>query len=263
MIRGPVLVTGASRGIGRALAEELARRNLEVYGTSRDPTRFPGPIPGLTILPLRLENRESVDACAGAAGGIEVLVNNAAQSLMGAVEDVSVEEIEEIFAMNLFGLVRLTKRFLPGMRERGRGTIVNLGSLAGTYTPPFQSAYAASKAGLEAFSKILRGEVEKYGIKVVHLIPGYIRTLIEPRMAIPEDSVYGEELRRFRAARDVKMTKAPSPEEAAAKIVRILEKKNPRPVYHLGRGTPLLGLVRRLLPERLALAIIRRFYGLK
>jgi short-subunit dehydrogenase len=262
MIRGPVLVAGASRGIGREVAAELARRDVKVFGTSRDPSRVSDPFPGVTFIPLRLESEESVLACAAAAGGIEVLVNNAAQSLMGAVEDVPVAEIEEIFAMNLFGLVRLTKEFLPGMRERGRGTIVNLGSLAGTFTPPFQSAYAASKAGLEAFSKTLRGEVGKHGIKVVHVVPGYIRTLIEPRMTVPDGSPYGEELGRFRAARDAKMDKAPSPDKVAGKILRILENENPRPVYYLGRGTPLMGFVRRLLPERLALSLIRRFYRL-
>ncbi len=262
MIRGPVLVTGASRGIGRAVAAAVARRNVAVFGTSREPDRVADPIPGVTYLSLRLEDKASVAACAAAAGEIEVLVNNAAQSLMGAVEDVSVEEFEEILSINLLGLVRLTQSVLPVMRERGRGTVVNLGSLAGTYTPPFQSAYAASKAGLEAFSKTLRGEVGKYGIKVVHVVPGYIQTRIEPRMTLPEESPYSGELKTFRAARDAKMDKAPSPETAAAKLVRILEKEDPRPVHYLGHGTPLMGFVRRFLPERLALALTRRFYKL-
>jgi short-subunit dehydrogenase len=262
MIHGPALVTGASKGIGRAVAAELAGRGVKVIATSRDPDKIDDRIPGVVYVPLLLEDKRSVAACVSGAGDVEILLNNAAQSLMGAVEDVPVEEAEEIFAINLFGLMRLTQAFLPAMRGRGSGTIVNLGSLSGTYPPPFQSIYGATKTGLEAFSKTLRSEVSRYGIKVVHVIPGYIRTLIEPRMSIPEGSPYADELRRFRSARDKKMEKASSPEAAAAKILRILEKKNPRPVYYVGHGVPFMGFARRLLPERFALAVIRRFYKL-
>jgi len=140
--------------------------------------------------------------------------------------------------------------------------IVNLGSLSGTFPPPFQSAYAASKRGLEAFSASLRGEVGRFGIRVVHVVPGYIKTGIEPRMEARPGSPYEAELRRFRNFRDKKMARAAPPEAAAEKILRILEKKNPRPVYYAGRRVPLMGFLRRLLPERAVLRMIRRFYGL-
>jgi len=262
MISGPVLITGASRGIGRALAAALRERGVSVLGTSRRPDDLTDRIPGVAYLPLRLEDPASVEACARAAGPVEVLVNNAGQSLMAPVEDAPAETAEEIFAVNLFGLLRLTKAFLPGMRERRRGTIVNVGSLSGTYPPPFQSVYAASKRGLEAFSASLRGEVGRFGIKVVHVVPGYIQTGIEPRMAVRPGSPYGEDLARFRSARDRKMAKAAPPEAAAMKILRILEKKNPRPVYYAGHLVPAMGFLRRILPERMALRMIRRFYKL-
>jgi len=262
MIRGPVLVTGASRGIGKALAAALTARGIEVLGTSRDPDRIEDPLPGVAYLPLRLEDPASIDACAAAASEAEGLVNNAGQSQIAAVEDVPQERIEELFRMNLFGLIRLTKAFLPAMRSRGRGAIVNIGSLSGTFPPPFQSVYAATKAGLEAFTKSLRQETASSGIKVVHVVPGYIRSAIEPWTCIPETSAYRDELRTYRKARDRKMERAASCETAALKIVRVMEKRNPRPVYYTGRLVPAMAFLGRFLTERRAQRLIRRFYGL-
>lgn len=163
MIQGPVLITGASKGIGRALAAALAARGIPVIGTSRRPETIADPVPGVRYLTLDQEDDASVEACAAAAGPVEALVNNAGQSQIGAVEDVSMETVEELFRMDFFGLIRLTKAVLPGMRERGRGTIINIGSLTGTFPPPYQSAYAAIKLGLEAFTKVLRQEVGRQG----------------------------------------------------------------------------------------------------
>jgi short-subunit dehydrogenase len=262
MIPGPILVTGASKGIGRALAAALAARGIPVIGTSRDPKKIADPLPGVRYLTLDQGDDKSIDACIAAAGPVEVLVNNAGQSQIGAVEDASLDAVEELFRMNLLGLIRLTKAVLPGMRERGHGTIINIGSLTGTFPPPFQSAYAATKLGLEAFSKALRQEVGRRGIKVSLVVPGYIRTYIEPRMIIPEDSAYGDELAAFRTARDKKMDKATPAEAAAAKIIKVMEKKNPGPVYYTGHLVPAMGFLKRLLPERTAQKMIRGFYHL-
>ncbi len=263
MIPGPVLVTGASKGIGRALAASLAARGIPVLGTSRDPKTMSDPIPGVRYLALDQGDPASVEDCAAAAGPIEALVNNAGQSQVGAVEDVSVEAVEELFRMNFFGLIRLTKAFLPGMRERGRGTIINIGSLTGTFAPPYQSAYAATKLGLEAFTKILRQEVGRMGIKVSIVIPGYIKTYIEPRTIAPAGGVYDAEMAAFRKARDRKMEKASPPETAAAKIIKVMEMKNPGPVYYTGHLVPAMGFLKRLLPEKRLQKMVRDFYGLK
>ena len=262
MIRGPVLVTGASKGIGRALAEALVGRGIPVIGTSRNPRDVVNPIPGVRYLALDQGDDRSIDACAAGAGPVEVLVNNAGQSQIGAVEDASVESVEELFRMNIFGLIRLTKAFLPAMRARNSGAIVNIGSLTGTFPPPFQSAYAATKLGLEAFTKSLRQELTHTGVRVVLVIPGYIRTFIEPRMIVPEDSVYANDLAVFRKARDRKMDKASPVAASAAKILRVMDKKNPAPVYYTGHLVPAMGFLKRVLPERMAQRMIRRFYRL-
>jgi short-subunit dehydrogenase len=263
MIRGPVLVTGASKGIGRALAEALVVRGIPVIGTSRDPRTVIDPVPGVRYLALDQGDPRSVEACAAEAGPVEILVNNAGQSQVGAVEDVPVEAVEELFGMNFFGLIRLTKAFLPAMRARNSGMIVNIGSLTGTYPPPFQSAYAATKLGLEAFTKSLRQELARTGVRTVLVIPGYIRTFIEPRMIVPESSAHTGDLAAFRKARDRKMDKAAPASAAAAKILRILDKKNPAPVYYTGHLVPAMGILKRVLPERTAQKMIRGFYRLE
>jgi len=262
MIQGPVLITGASKGIGRALAAALAGRGIPVIGTSRDPETVALPVPGVRYLPLEQGSDASVDALVAATGPVEVLINNAGQSQIGPVEDVSVEAVEELFRMNFIGLIRLTKAYLPAMRERGRGTIINIGSLTGTFPPPFQSAYAATKLGLEAFTKSLRQEVSRRGVKVSLVVPGYIKTYIEPRMIAAPDGVYESELAAFRLARDKKMDKASPAEAAAAKIIKVMEKKNPGPVYYTGHLVPAMGFLKRLLPEKLAQKMIRGFYKL-
>jgi short-subunit dehydrogenase len=262
MIQGPVLVTGASKGIGRALAAALAARGIPVIGTSRDPKTVALPVPGVRYLTLDQGDDKSIDACVEAAGPVEVLVNNAGQSQIGPVEDVSMEAVEEMFRMNLLGLIRLTKAFLPAMREKGHGTIINIGSLTGTFPPPFQSAYAATKLGLEAFTKVLRQEMGKRGVKVSLVVPGYIKTYIEPRMIVSPDSVYGNEITAFRLARDKKMDKASPVETAAAKIIKVMEKRNPGPVYYTGHLVPAMGFLKRLLPEKTAQKMIRWFYHL-
>lgn len=262
MIQGPVLVTGASKGIGRALAAALAAKGIPVIGTSRDPNSIADPVPGVRYLALDQGDPASVDACASAAGPVDVLVNNAGQSQVAAVEDAPMDMVEELFKMNFFGLIRLTKAFLPGMREKGQGTILNIGSLTGTFPPPFQSAYAATKLGLEAFTKSLRQEVGRRGIKVSLIIPGYIKTYIEPRTIAPAGGAYGDELAAFRKARDKKMDKASPAETAAATIIRVMEKKNPGPVYYTGRLVPAMGFLKRLLPEKTAQKMIRGFYNL-
>ena len=264
MIQGPVLVTGASRGIGRAVAAALAERKVETIGTSRNPAAVADRIPGVRYIALRLEDPKSIEACLREAGPIEALVNNAGQSQIGALEDTPVETYEELFQMNVFGLLRLTRAVLPGMRERGRGRIVNIGSLTGVFPPPFQSGYAATKLALEAFTKSLRQETTGRGIKVSLVIPGYIRTDIgiDSREIAPPGSAYAAEYRQFRDLRLKKLEAAVPAEAAAEKILRALESDDPKPVYYTGRRVPLMAFLKRVMSERRALKMIRKFYKL-
>ena len=150
------------------------------------------------------------------------------------------------------------------MRERGHGTIVNIGSLTGTFPPPFQSAYAATKLGPGGVHQVAPPGSEPraaFGSSLV--IPGYIRTFIEPRMIVPEGFGIRRRTRRLpRKPGTRKWTSHPRPTSAAAKILRVMEKKNPGPVYYTGHLVPAMGFLKRVLPERTAQRMIRGFYKL-
>jgi NAD(P)-dependent dehydrogenase (short-subunit alcohol dehydrogenase family) len=182
-----VLITGASSGIGQAIARTLARERFTVFGTSRNPPAVE-PVPGVEVLPLDVRQDGSVNACLDAvlsrAGRLDVLVNNAGYVLTGAIEDASVEDAEAQFETNFFGVVRMVKAVLPGMRQRRSGQIVNISSLAGLVpAPPFCGMYSASKHALEAYTEHLWREVRPFQIRVSLVEPGSIKpTLVAERV---------------------------------------------------------------------------------
>ena len=177
------LVTGANRGIGRAIAEELATRPLDLVlvGTRSLDNHEPlEPPPGgakeVRPVVVDLSSREAVErSWAGLADEppIDLLVNNAGQLSGGLLEEQDVEDIYSMFQVNLVGLVDLTRRALPGMLERGRGKIVNNASISGYAWLPAATTYAAAKTGVVAFSESLRRELKDTGVSVLHLVtPG-------------------------------------------------------------------------------------------
>ncbi|WP_346354764.1 SDR family oxidoreductase [Azotosporobacter soli] len=172
-----VLITGASSGIGRAMAERLTAEGFRVYGTSRKPKMGQE---GWTMLTLDVCEEESVqDAVREVlkdAGRIDVLINNAGYGDAGAVEDTSLAEAKRQFETNFFGVLRMCRAVLPQMRRQGNGKIINVGSVAGFIAVPFFGMYCASKAALAAMSESLRMEVEPFGICVALLEPGDIKT---------------------------------------------------------------------------------------
>src|SRR5687767_6026574 len=179
MISRSVLVTGCSSGIGRATAERLARGGWTVYASAR---RL-GTVADLDgCRPLKLDvtdegsMRAAVERIEREEGAVGVLVNNAGYSQSGAVESVSIDVARMQFETNVFGLARLTQLVLPGMREQGWGRIVNVSSMGGELTFPGGGWYHASKHAVEALSDALRFELAGFGIDVVVIQPGLIRT---------------------------------------------------------------------------------------
>ncbi|KAB8169788.1 SDR family NAD(P)-dependent oxidoreductase [Streptomyces sp. 3MP-14] len=175
------LVTGCSSGIGRATALALHRAGHTVYATARRPETLAdlaarGPRP----LALDVTDEDSMAAAiaevTAAEGAVTTLVNCAGYGLTGPVEEESVQAAREQFETNLFGAARLTQLALPGMRARGRGTVVNISSIFGRYAVPGGAFYHASKHALEAFSDALRLEVARFGVRVVVIEPGPVRT---------------------------------------------------------------------------------------
>ena len=181
MASGPVLITGCSSGIGYATAERLLDDGMTVYATARRPDAIAAlAAKGATTLALDVTDEASMSAAVAqvteAHGAVGVLINNAGYSQSGAVESVPVDEVRRQFETNVFGLIRMCQLVLPGMRERGAGTIVNIGSMGGRLTFPGGGIYHATKYAVEAISDALRFEVRGFGVDVVLIEPGLIAT---------------------------------------------------------------------------------------
>ncbi|WP_326642010.1 SDR family NAD(P)-dependent oxidoreductase [Nonomuraea fuscirosea] len=178
------LVTGASSGIGLATALELLRAGHIVYGAARRvPRMAPIVAAGGYTLPLDVTEEDDLQRVVSTVmdrhGRIDVLVNNAGTVVHGAAEDTPVAMARDLFEVNVLAPARLAQLVLPGMRLRGSGTIVNVSSIGGVIALPLGAWYYASKHALEAFSDTLRMEVEQFGVDVVVIRPGIIRTGFE------------------------------------------------------------------------------------
>jgi NAD(P)-dependent dehydrogenase (short-subunit alcohol dehydrogenase family) len=176
-----VLVTGCSSGIGRATAERLVARGFTVYATARRVEAIADlEARGCRVLALDVTDEASMQAAVGTVvdeqGAVGALVNNAGYSQSGAVEEVPMAEVRRQFETNVFGLVRMCQLVLPGMRAQRQGRIVNVSSMGANFTFPGGGFYHATKYAVEAISDALRFEVKGFGIGVVIVQPGIIRT---------------------------------------------------------------------------------------
>ena len=260
------LVTGASSGIGRAIAAHLAGQGLTVYGTSRNPDAIPEGerVPGVRYVPLEVTDAQSVRACAKLTGPVDILVNNAGQSQLGPVEEIDEAAIEQLFAVNVFGPIRVTREYLPGMRDAGGGSVINIGSLVAEFPVPFQGIYAGTKAAVRGFSASLRLELAPFGISVSVVQPGYFRSSINHRRraVIIDGSPYAATLTTVRDAVAAQHSSAGDPNDVAIKVGQILADPHPAPVYSIGTHAPALLLLKRLLSARRAEAAVARRYRL-
>lgn len=185
-----ILITGVSSGIGRACANLYASRGWVVTGTVRDVTRRPrAPAEQVRLESLDLARPGAASALAKrvlSVGCPDVLLSNAGVAQFGAAEDITAEELEHIFQVNLFGHLELIRELLPAMRARRSGTLANITSLGGTMTFPFFSAYNATKWAFEGMSEGLWHELKPFGIRVKAIEPGFVETAVWGK-ALPAD----------------------------------------------------------------------------
>lgn len=273
-----VLITGATTGLGRHAALHLAERGHHVIATGRRA----GALSALRSLATgRLDTLllDVTDAASIAAArtrvdeltdgyGVDVLVNNAGYGQLGPLEMVSDADLRAQFETNVFGLMAVTRAFLPAMRERGRGRILNVSSMGGRVTFPMSGAYHASKYAVEAMSDALRNELAPFGVDVVLIEPGAIRSEftdramdgLEPyRIA---DSPYAPLLADADEVRDQTDRLAGHPGDVSRGIEAAMTARRPRARYVMPLHPRVLLLVARLLPTRWMDALMRRLMGL-
>jgi NAD(P)-dependent dehydrogenase (short-subunit alcohol dehydrogenase family) len=262
-----VLVTGASSGIGASCAARLAAEGHRVFGTTRGTQPSGGGGIDWLVLDVRDEASvaNAVTRVVEAAGRIDVLVNNAGFGIAGAVEDTTPDDLIEQLDTNLLGALRMVRAALPHMRERGRGRIVQISSLAGRIGVPFQGAYSASKFALEGLSESLALELRPLGIDVVLVQPGDVRSAFGAARrwtdAARTNPVYRERAARAVAAMERAERTGPPPERVAALVARIVTARRPRLRYVCATPLERSALVlQRVLPGRVFEAIVRAVY---
>jgi NAD(P)-dependent dehydrogenase (short-subunit alcohol dehydrogenase family) len=262
---GPVLVTGCSSGIGRATALRLAQRGRVVYATARRPDALADlRDAGCRVLACDVTDEASMQAAVAAVqdehGAVGALVNNAGYSQSGAVETVPVDEIRRQFETNVFGLVRMCQLVLPAMRARGSGRIVNVSSMGANFTFPGGGAYHATKYAVEAFSDALRFEVAGFGIAVVVVQPGIIRTgfadaATTAMQRARDDGPYAAFNAAVAQSTQSVYVKGPlarlggPPEAVARAIERALSARTPRIRYRVTPSARLLVRARALMTD--------------
>lgn len=253
-----VLVTGASSGMGYEVAKLLATKGYKVYGAARRVALIE-PLKEFGVTPVALDvcNADSIASCLAAVGDIDVLVNCAGYGSLGAIENVSLEEARRQMEVNVFGLAQLCKAVIPGMRERGYGRIVNIGSVAGRSCLYFGGWYNVSKYAIEAFSDCLRMELKPFGIDVVLIEPGAIKTdwgiiaadhLTESSVGTPYEGPALREAKAYRKGFSLNyMTK---PSRIARCIVHAIEVRHPRARYRKGSFSGFMVYGHSIFPTR-------------
>jgi NAD(P)-dependent dehydrogenase (short-subunit alcohol dehydrogenase family) len=264
-----ILVTGVSSGIGRVCATELARQGHRVYGTSRAPRNEDC---NFTMLPMNVADtasvRTAVQMLLERESRIDVVINNAGFGCGGAIEDTAIEEAHTILETNFFGALRVCHAVLPTMREQESGTIINISSIGGLISLPFQGLYSASKYALEGMSEALRMEVKRFGIHVVLVEPGDTRTQFTANRrtthSAEKSPIYREAYRRALAQIEADEHNGASPEAVARTVMQIVATPRPKVRYVVGPLHQKLAIpVKRLIPSGLFERIIMMVYRMK
>lgn len=267
-----VLVTGASSGIGEAAVRALLRAGYTVYAAARRIERMEALAhDGARLLALDVTDDASltdgVRKVLAEAGRIDVLVNNAGYGSYGSLEEVPLEEGRRQFEVNVFGLARLTQLVLPGMRQRRSGTIVNVSSMGGQFYEPLGAWYHATKFAVEGLSDSLRIELRPFGVRVVVIQPGSIRTewggiARDALLATSGGGPYAKGARRVAGILKLadRRGMGSSPEVVADAIVEAVQSPRPAPRYRVGTGAKPLLALRKVLPDRAFDLLVRAIY---
>ncbi|EJB02351.1 short-chain dehydrogenase of unknown substrate specificity [Rhizobium leguminosarum bv. trifolii WSM597] len=257
------LVTGASSGIGEATARLLKKQGFSVYAAARRVERMKHlEAEGLHVLSLDIADENSIRTCVKTIlardGRVDILVNNAGYGSYGAVEDVALDEARHQFEVNMFGLARLTQLVLPTMRENRFGKIVNVTSVGGKIYTPFGAWYHATKHALEGWSDALRIEMAPFGVDVIIIEPGGIKTawgniaadnLLKTSGSGPYSVAVAKAAGGMATLYNSK--RLPHPSVVAATIVKSVRVAKPKTRYHVGYMAGVALAMRKVLSDRM------------
>jgi NAD(P)-dependent dehydrogenase (short-subunit alcohol dehydrogenase family) len=271
-----ILITGCSSGIGAAMAAQLHGRGHRVYATARRPDSLRSLADqGLATLALDVNDDTSIaaamDEVKASAGRLDMLVNNAGFSQVGAVIDLTREDLRRQYETNVIAPVAVIRAAMPLLRaavaDGGRATVANVGSIVGLFTTPFAGAYCSSKAALHSLSDALRMELLPFGIDVVTIQPGGVRSSFgdhaEEGLQLPDGSLYKPVENGIRARAQAGQQGATPAEEFVAPVVEALLRDKPPAIIRGGKNSRRLPLMKNLLPLRSFDAALAKTFGLE
>ena len=264
-----LFLTGASSGIGLAMAKALTERGDEVWGTSRQPNRIPQ-LPRLHAVQLDLSDSESIERAfnqaLAEAGYFDVIINNAGSGHFGPAELLSAETIADQFQILFFGQIQLMQLALRMMNARGKGVIINVTSLASRLPVPFMAAYNAAKAAMASLTMSIQLELPDSRVQIIDLQPGDICT--EFNNAVSKSTNHGSryetKVAKTWEAVERNIHAAPKPELVAQRLLKLIDGVNLPPRVTIGDAfqTKIAPLIFRFLPQRLRIWGLKKYYGI-
>lgn len=263
IIKKVAIITGASSGIGLTTAKMFVQKGYTVYGLAYNPFETTD----FNYMVCDVTNEQTVNAVVteifNKEGQIDVLINCAGMGISGSVENSPNDKIHKIFDVNFFGTVNMCKAVVPFMRKNNSGHIVNISSVAGELTIPFQTFYSSTKAAIESFSTGLMMEVKPFGIKVACVLPGDTKTgFTAAREKNPaDDQSYGNRINKSIGTMEKDEQNGMTPESVAKVIFKICTKKNPKIMNVVGFKYKLFCLLNKILPRRLVNKILYSMYA--
>jgi short-subunit dehydrogenase len=264
------LVTGASSGIGRATAQLLLDRGHRVIGTSRNPAKIPADerLEGVAYRALDLTDLHAIEGFVAALGAegfrIDIVVNNAGESQSGPLENLPIGALERLFRLNVLGPVHLTQLLLPGMRVRGYGRVVMVGSMLASFPLAYRSSYVATKAALKGFATAARFEMSPYDVWLTTVEPGSVNTGISQRRTkyIDDDSPHLASFRTMLRILDRNEKEGIAAARVARTILRAIEEDQPEALYAVGSNASTVFALRRALPQSVVETMLARKFGI-
>lgn len=265
-----VLITGTSSGIGKETARLFQKHGWNVVATMRRPEKEKELVnsDNLKILYLDVTDilsiKEAIDEAITRFGGIDVLVNNAAYTLTGCFEGGSPSQIQDLYDVDVFGVMNVTREILPHFREKGAGVIINITSLGGLIGMPLSSFYSSAKFAVEGFSESIRFELYKLGIKVKIVEPGAVKTkFADNSILVRKDDVptYKQMIEKRLSAYDKRRDSLNEPNVISKVIYKAATDGNSRLRYIAGNDAKLFWRIRKILPFNTFTALLKRMAG--